>query len=200
MNARELARQVTRAGALALPIAAIGAALAGAAWSELHADAPRELARLVQHAALLGPVVALLLVAAPLAAAQAGEIGALREGQQIAWLLASGRSVLAHVVAARVVAAMLVLPLAALVAMATLLGVTALGHRAGAAPLAGLGVGDLVAGAWRAAAGGAALGLAACATGLLSRAGVAHTAARAAAVALAVAAGLGLAMLAGIGA
>ena len=66
-----------------------------------------------------------LLVAAPLGALLAGELGALREGRQLAWLRASGRSVLADLVAARIVALALVGPLAALVAAFALLGTTA---------------------------------------------------------------------------
>lgn len=204
MNARELARQVTRAGALALPLVALGAAVASIVWSQLASDASQGLADLVHHApGVLGPIVALLLVAAPLGAVQAGEISALREGQQIAWLRASGRSVFADVVAARVIALGLVLPLAALVAMATLLGVIALDtalRGSGVAPLAALALADVLAGATRAALCGVALAAVACATGLLSRSNVARTAARGAALCLLVAAGLGLALLASGGA
>jgi len=197
MNARELARQVTRTGALALPIVAVGAACAGAAWSALHAGAARDLAELVRRApAGLGPVLALVLAAAPVGAAQAGEIGALREGQQLAWLRASGRSVLAHVVASRVLASALVMPLAALVATAAVLAAATARSGAGVAPLARLALGDVGDGALCAAGGGALLGLVACATGLFSRSGVARTAARAAALSLAVAAGLALALVA----
>ncbi len=197
MNARELARQVTRAGALALPIAALGAALASAAWI---AFADGGLAPLVHRAPrVFGPVVAVLLAAAPLGAAQAGDVGALRDGRQIEWLRAAGRSVLGRVVAPRVVAAGLVLAVAALVAAATGLAGAALAdtrHGSGVGALAGLALGDVVGGALRTAAAGAVLGAAACATGLATGLPVARVAARGALVGLLVALLLGLALLA----
>lgn len=196
-NARELARQVTRAGAIALPIAALGAVVAGFAWG--HAS-DRDIAVLVRNAPeLIGPVVALLFLAAPLGAAQAGEIGALRAGEQIAWLHASGRSVFAHVIAARVLAIALVAPLAALVAAFALLGATAseiASQDAAVASIASITPARVFGGALRAAVGGTAIAAVACAAGLASQGSVARTAAIGAAASMLVAAGLGLAWLA----
>jgi len=197
MNARELARQVTRTGALALPIAALGAVVVGVAWG--HAT-DGGIAVLVRNAPeLIGPVVALLFLAAPLGAAQAGELGALRSGEQIAWLQASGRSVFATVVAARVAAVAIVAPLAALVAAFALLGATAFeiaSQDAAVASIASITPARVFGGALRAAVGGTAIAAVACAAGLASQAGVARSAALGAAASLLVAAGLGLAWLA----
>jgi len=197
MNGRELARQVTRVGALALPIAALGAGGAGFAWGRA---ADHGIATLVRNAPeLIGPVVALLFLAAPLGAVQAGEIGALRAGEQLAWLRASGHSVFAQVVAARVLAVAIVAPLAALVAAFALLGATAFEiarQDAAVASIATITPQRLLGGALRAVAGGAAIAGVACAAGLASRTTVARTAARGAAAGMVVAAALGLVWLA----
>jgi ABC-type transporter Mla maintaining outer membrane lipid asymmetry permease subunit MlaE len=171
--------------------------VAGIAWG--HAAEPSLAARVHAAPERIGPAVALLLLAAPLGAAQAGEIGALRLGDQLAWLRASGRSVFAHVVLARVLAVAIVAPLAALLAAFALLGVAALdGAPPGAAvaSLASVTPGRVLGGAARAAAGGGGIAAIACAVGLLSHKSVAQAAARGAAAALVAAAGLGIAWLA----
>lgn len=197
MNARELARQTTRVGAIALPLALLGAGAVGLAWSFTATDLSRALADLARRTpGGLGPLIALLVVAAPLGAVHAGELAALRDGQQLAWLRASGHSVLRHVVVARVGAVALVAPLAGLLAAVALLGVFMLRQGVELAPLAGLEPATLPAGALRAGAGGIAIAAVACAVGLASRASVAETAARGAAASLATAALVGLALLA----
>jgi ABC-type transporter Mla maintaining outer membrane lipid asymmetry permease subunit MlaE len=198
MNARELARRVTEVGRLALPIVVLGAAGASAAWLAFAEGGSPALVRAAPG--LVGPLAAVLLAAGPLGAAQAGEIGALRAGRQIEWLRAAGRSVFAQVVAARVLAVAIVLPLASGIAVATCLAATAIDtawRHTGALPLARLALADVAAGAERAALGGAVLGAVACATGLVSRASVARTAARGAIACLSVAAAFAFALLAG---
>jgi phospholipid/cholesterol/gamma-HCH transport system permease protein len=205
---RELARQCTRVGAAALPVVAIGGALGGAALASLASDAAEVLAWLARHApGSVAPSAALLLVAAPVGARMAGDVSALRDGGQLAWLRAAGRSAFRDVVGPRLAAALLVLPIAALVADAALLGAASLvaTHRGVAvAGFAALAPGAVAAGALGAGVAGAVIAAVACAAGLVTRAApasasgpVARAAARGAAGASLAAAAIGLGWLAG---
>jgi phospholipid/cholesterol/gamma-HCH transport system permease protein len=167
---RELAVQGTRIGAAALPAVAIGGALVGCAWIAASDDASAALASLVRSVPReVGPLVAGLLVAARVGATMAGSLAALRAGQQVDWLRASGLSPLRHLVSPRLLAAVLVLPVATLVADAFALGAASLvAVQRGAEPLAlaQLVSGDVWIGLAKAALFGATLAGVACAVGL----------------------------------
>jgi phospholipid/cholesterol/gamma-HCH transport system permease protein len=170
LTPRELAVQGTRIGAAALPAVAIGGAFVGCAWIAASGDATVALASLVRRVPReIGPLVAGLLVAARVGATMAGDLAALRAGQQVDWLRATGLSPLRHLVAPRWLAAVLVLPVATLVADAFALGAASLvaGQR-GAEPLAlaQLVSGDVWIGLAKSALFGATLAGVACAVGL----------------------------------
>jgi phospholipid/cholesterol/gamma-HCH transport system permease protein len=170
LKLRELASQGTRIGAAALPAAAIGGALVGCAWVATSDHAAAALAALVQRVPRsIGPLVAGLLVAARVGATIAGEVAALRAGQQIDWLRAAGISPLLHLVLPRLLAATLVLPVATVVADAFALGAASLvAVQRGAAPLAfaQLVTTDVWIGLAKAALFGATLAGVACVIGL----------------------------------
>lgn len=204
MNARELARQTTRAGVAALPVATLGGALVGAAIGATMPESPAAMVWLARRGPLtIGPVTAALCVAAPVGARIAADIAALRAGETLLWLRASGHSVLRHVALPRIVAAFLVLPLAALLCSGALLGAASLvatPHGAGAAPLAGVTTSALAAGSLATAGCGAVLAAVACAIGLATRSGIARAASRGAAAALLAVVAIGAYWLAGYGA
>jgi phospholipid/cholesterol/gamma-HCH transport system permease protein len=170
LTLRELAVQGTRIGAAALPAVAIGGALVGCAWILGSDDASAALASLVRRVPReIGPLVAGLLVAARVGATMSGDLAALRAGQQVDWLRASGVSPLRHLVSPRLLAAVLVLPVATLVADACALGAASLVavHRgAGPLALAQLVSADVWIGLAKAALFGATLAGVACAVGL----------------------------------
>ncbi len=175
MSPREVAVQVTRIGAAALPAVAIGGALVGCAWIVASADASVALATLVQSVPRsIGPLVAGLLVAARVGATMAGEIAAMRAGQQVDWLRAVGLSPLRQLVSPRLLAAALVMPVATLVADAFVLGAASLlAMQRGAAPIAfaQLAPAEVGIGLAKAILFGAVLAAVACAIGLHWRSG-----------------------------
>lgn len=177
MTPRELAVQGTRIGAAALPAVAIGGAFVGCAWIAASDDASAALASLVRRVPReIGPLIAGLLVAARVGATMSGDLAALRAGQQVDWLRATGLSPLRHLVSPRLLAAVLVLPVATLVADAFALGAASLvAVQRGAEPLAlaQLVSGDVWIGLAKAALFGATLAGVACAVGLHWR-GAAH--------------------------
>lgn len=170
MTPRELAAQGTRIGAAALPAVAIGGAFVGCAWIAASDDASAALASLVRRVPReIGPLVAGLLVAARVGATMSGDLAALRAGQQVDWLRATGLSPLRHLVLPRLLAAVLVLPVATLVADAFALGAASLvAVQRGAEPLAlaQLVASDVWIGLAKAALFGATLAGVACAVGL----------------------------------
>jgi hypothetical protein len=207
MSGRDLAREASRIGALALPVAALGAGGAGAAAIALAADPAAVLAHFARRApAVVAPLAALLFVAAPVGARIAGDLRAAREGGQLDWLLAAGHSPWRLLVAPRIGAALLLLALAALVAGAALLAaawLVAPDRELAAASFAVLDPAAFARGAVAAGIGGAALAAAAAAAGLAvgdaggaTRSRVATAAARGAAAALAAATAFGVGWLA----
>jgi phospholipid/cholesterol/gamma-HCH transport system permease protein len=201
MNARELARQTTRAGAAALPVATLGGALVGAAIAATSREGGEALAWLARRGpAAIGPITAALCVAAPIGARMAGDVATLRAGDTLLWLRASGHSALRHVALPRILAALLVLPLAALLCSAALFGAASLvaaPRGAAATPLAAVTTSALGVGSLAAAGFGAALATAACAVGFATRTGVARAASRGAAAALLVVVAIGACWIAG---
>lgn len=201
MNARELARQTTRAGVAALPVATLGGALVGASiavTSRETADALTWLAR--RGPVVIGPITAALCVAAPIGARMAGDVAALRAGETLLWLRASGHSVLRHVALPRIVAASLVLPIAALLCSGALFGAASLvaaPRGASATPLSAVTTSALGVGSLAAAGFGAVLAAVACAVGLATRTGVARAASRGAAAALLAVVAIGACWIAG---
>ena len=204
MNAREVARQTTRAGVAALPVATLGGALVGAAiaataaTSRESADAIGWLAR--HGPVAVAPITAALCAAAPVGARMAGDIAALRGGETLLWLRASGHSELRHVGLPRFLAALLVMPIAALLCSGALLGVASLlaaPRGAGTAPFAAVTTSALAMGSLLAAGFGAALAGVACVVGFATHTGVARAASRGAAASLLVVAALGAVWLAG---
>jgi phospholipid/cholesterol/gamma-HCH transport system permease protein len=201
VNARELARQTTRVGVAALPVAMLGGALVGAAIAATSRETAEALTWLARRGPVaIGPITAAVCVAAPIGARMAGDIATLRAGETLLWLRASGHSVLRHVALPRIVAALLVLPIAALLCSASLFGAASLvaGPRgAGAAPLAAVTTTALGVGSLAAAGFGVAFAAAACAIGFATRTGVARAASRGAAAALLTAIAIGACWIAG---
>lgn len=196
MNARELARQTTRAGVAALPVATLGGAIVGAAIAAASGEGA--LAWLARRGPVaIGPITAALCVAAPVGARMAGDVAALRADDTLLWLRASGHSLLRHVALPRVAAALLVLPIAALLCSGALFGAASLVAGSRGAPLAAVTTSALGIGALAAAGLGVALATAACAVGVATRTGVARAASRGAAAALLTVVACGACWLAG---
>lgn len=201
MNARELARQTTRAGVAAFPVAVLGGALVGAAIAATSRETTDTLAWLARSGPVaVGPITAALCVAAPVGARMAGDVAGLRANETLLWLRASGHPVLHHVALPRIVAALLVLPIAALLCSGALFvtaSLVAAPRGASAAPLAAVTTAALGAGSLAAAGFGLVLAVVACAVGFSTQSGVARAASRGAAAALLTIAAIGACWIAG---